>query len=93
MRARAGDHRAGAPGRYAKASKKDKGRMLDKESIPLLLDLLEASGELDDEPRYQDPQGRRARWRPSPGSSRPVTVAHCGPVLKGEFAEPVNVSV
>ena len=32
--------------------------MLDKESIPLLLDLLEASGELDDEPRYQDPQGR-----------------------------------
>ena len=58
VRARAGDHRAGAPGRYAKASKKDKGRMLDKESIPLLLDLLEASGELDDEPRYQDPQGR-----------------------------------
>ena len=27
MRARAGDHRAGAPGRCAKASKKDKGRM------------------------------------------------------------------
>ena len=45
-------------GAYARASKKDKGRMLDKESIPLLLDLLEASGELDDEPRYQDPQGR-----------------------------------
>ena len=31
---------------------------------------------------HQDPQGRRARWRPSPGSSRPVTVAHCGPVLE-----------
>ena len=30
------------------------------------------------------------RWRPSPGSSRPVTVAHCGPVLKGEFARTVE---
>ena len=39
---------------------------------------------------HQDPQGRRARWRPSPGSSRPVTVAHCGPVLKGEFARTVE---
>ena len=41
---------------------------------------------------HQDPQGRRARWRPSPGSSRPVTVAHCGPVLKGEFARTVNMT-
>ncbi len=28
----------------------------------------------------------RPATRPSPGSSRPVAVAHCGPTLKGEFA-------
>lgn len=28
-----------------------------------------------------------------PGFFEVGTVAHCGPVLKGEFAEPVNVSV
>ena len=33
--------------------------MLDKESMPLLLDLLEASGELDDEPRHEP--GRQGR--------------------------------
>ena len=29
---------------------------------------------------------------PSLGSSRPVTVAHCGPTLKGEFTRTVNMT-
>lgn len=107
-----------------------------KESMPLLLDLLEASGELDDEPRYtlavraeleamsaatidrylaparaKDPvRGisatkagpllrssitiRKAgdEVEAAPGFFEVDTVAHCGPVLKGEFARTLNMT-
>ena len=107
-----------------------------KESMPLLLDLLEGAGELDGEPRYgpavrAGPGGHeRGDHRPlsrpgrGPRRARPVhgqgpvpccaapsrsagpageveaepgffevdTVAHCGPVLKGEFARTVNMT-
>ena len=104
-----------------------------KESMPLLLDLLEGAGELDGEPRYGPavraeleamsaatidrylaPAGARAvRGRSTtkagpllrssikirragdeveaePGFFEVDTVAHCGPVLKGEFARTVE---
>ena len=40
-------------------------------------------------------QIRKAGWRGSwlsLGSSKPVTVAHCGPTLKGEFTRTVNMT-
>jgi len=106
-----------------------------KESMPLLLDLLEGAGELDGEPRYGPAvraeleamsaatidrylapvKARAVRGRSTtkagpllrssikirragdeveaePGFFEVDTVAHCGPVLKGEFARTVNMT-